>query len=294
MSNLKIGAYMPSAGELPALHGIHRLATQLEDAGFSSLWVSDHVIMPESIKAAYPFAKDKKATWATNVPWYDAMTILAMTATVTNNVELGTAVLVLPLRQPIVFAKQAATIDSLSGGRLTLGVGAGWLEDEFDALNVPFKTRGKRLEEWIELSRNIWTGQPTPYQGNHFDLPPGVLSYPAPAHDIDFLIGGHSKPALNRAGTLGNGWLPHQSGHSMDPKALEEPIKTMNEAAINIGDNPNDLRVVLRINQSANCLAEVANNLEAFEAVGVNDVVVDVDWTYDDGPQHAADILIHK
>ena len=292
MTTIKVGAYMPSAGDLPAKHGIKELATRLEAAGFSSLWVSDHVVMPETIKAAYPFAKDRKATWATDVPWYDAMIILAMVASVTEKVELGTAVLVLPLRQPIVFAKQAATIDSLSGGRLTLGVGAGWLEDEFEALNVPFDSRGKRLEEWIELCRNVWTGAPGEYQGHHFRLPPNIFSYPKPGHEIDFLIGGHSKPALKRAGTLCNGWLPHQSGHSMDPKALEEPITLMRKSAAAVGNDPENLRVVLRINQSANCLKEVAENRDAFASVGVHDIVVDVDWTIDGGPEQAAELLI--
>jgi probable F420-dependent oxidoreductase len=292
MSNIKIGAYMPSAGDLPAQHGIHGLATRLEQAGFSSLWVSDHVVMPARIGAAYPFAKDGKATWDTSIPWYDAMIVLGMVASATQKVELGTAVLVLPLRHPIIFAKQAATIDSLSGGRLTLGVGAGWLSDEFEALNVPFKTRGKRLEEWISLSRNIWTGAPEQFDGAHFSLPPNILSYPEPAHNIPFLIGGHSRPALKRAGTLGNGWLPQQSGASMDPGALEEPIKSMKEEAIAGGNDPNQLRVVLRINQSANCTKDVANNLDDFDAVGVNDIVIDVDWTSPDGPNRTAELLI--
>lgn len=292
MTNIRIGAYMPSAGDLPAKHGIQELATRLEGAGFSSLWVSDHVVMPEQIKAAYPFAKNKKATWATDVPWYDAMIILAMVAAVTKRVELGTAVLVLPLRQPIVFAKQAASIDSLSGGRLTLGIGAGWLEDEFEALNVPFDNRGKRLEEWMDLCREIWTGAPQQYEGEHFRLPPNIFSYPTPGHQIDFLIGGHSKPALKRAGTLANGWLPHQSGHSIDPKALEEPISLMRSSATAFGNDPEELRIVLRINQSANRIEEVAQNIEAFDSVGVHDIVVDVDWTVDGGPERAADLLI--
>ena len=235
MRKIRIGAYMPSAGNFPAEHGVREMATRLEQAGFSSLWVSDHVVMPSQIQAAYPFAKDKKATWRTDTPWYDAMMILAMVATVTKQVELGTAVLVLPLRHPIIFAKQAATIDALSGGRLTLGVGAGWLSDEFEALQVPFRTRGERLDEWIALARNCWTGTPEKFKGAHYKLPPNFLFYPKPNHAIPFLIGGHSQTALKRAGVLGNGWLPQQSALSIDPAALEEPISVMRDAAIAIG-----------------------------------------------------------
>ena len=292
MEKIKIGAYMPSAGNFPAEHGVREMATRLEQAGFSSLWVSDHVVMPSQIQAAYPFAKDKKATWKTDTPWYDAMMILAMVATVTKHVELGTAVLVLPLRHPVIFAKQAATIDALSGGRLTLGVGAGWLSDEFDALEVPFETRGKRLEEWIALARNIWTGTPKAFKGVHYDLPPNLMTYPKPTHTIPFLIGGHSSPALKRAGSLCNGWLPQQSAHSIDSAALEEPISMMRSAAIAIGNDPDNYRVVLRINQSADKTGVVAENLDALSAVGVDDIIVDVDWSVTDGPESAASILM--
>ena len=292
MKKIKIGAYMPSAGHFPAEHGVPEMATRLEQAGFSSLWVSDHVVMPSQIQAAYPFAKDKKATWKTDTPWYDAMMILAMVATVTKHVELGTAILVLPLRHPVIFAKQAATIDALSGGRLTLGVGAGWLSDEFEALEVPFETRGKRLEEWIALARNIWTGTPKAFKGAHYDLPPNLMTYPKPTHTIPFLIGGHSPPALKRAGTLCNGWLPQQSAHSIDPAALEEPISMMRSAAITAGNDPDNYRVVLRINQSADKTGVVAENLDALGAVGVDDIVVDVDWSVADGPESAASILM--
>ena len=292
MKKIKIGAYMPSAGDFPAEHGVPEMATRLERAGFSSLWVSDHVVMPSQIQAAYPFAKDKKATWRTDTPWYDAMVILAMVATVTKHVELGTAVLVLPLRHPVIFAKQAATIDALSGGRLTLGVGAGWLSDEFEALEVPFKTRGKRLDEWIALARNIWTGTPEAFKGAHYNLPPNLMSYPKPTHEIPFLIGGHSPTALKRAGVLGNGWLPQQSAYSIDPAALEGPISMMRNATIAAGNNPDKCRVVLRINQSADQTDVVAENLDALSAAGVDDIVVDVNWSMADGPEKAASILM--
>jgi alkanesulfonate monooxygenase SsuD/methylene tetrahydromethanopterin reductase-like flavin-dependent oxidoreductase (luciferase family) len=138
------------------------MAAQLEAAGFDSLWVSDHIVLPSAIESRYPFAADGRATWPTDTPYFDAMVALALIAQATEHAAIGTAVLVLPLRQPVVFAKQAASIDVASGGRLRLGVGAGWLEEEFDALNVPFAGRGRRLEEWIALTRACWTGAPGP------------------------------------------------------------------------------------------------------------------------------------
>jgi len=292
MKKPNIGACLPSSGSFPAEHGVAQMARQLEQAGFSSLWVSDHVVMPSQIQAAYPFAKDKKATWRTDIPWYDALMILAMVATVTKKVELGTAVLVLPLRHPVIFAKQAATIDALSGGRLTLGVGAGWLSDEFEALEVPFKTRGKRLEEWIMLAENCWTGTPQPFQGAHYSLPSDLMSYPRPKHPIPFLIGGHSPTALRRAGTLGGGWLPQQSARSIDPAALKDPIAMMKNAAATAGRNPDKCRVVLRINQSADRTDAVAENLDALEAVGVDDIIVDIDCSKSDEAKKVASMLM--
>ena len=138
------------------------MAAELEEAGFESLWVSDHIVLPETIDSRYPFAEDGRATWATDTPYFDALIALALIAEATERATIGTAVLVLPLRQPVVFAKQAASIDVASGGRLSLGVGAGWLEEEFDALNVPYAGRGRRLDEWIALTRACWTGTPAP------------------------------------------------------------------------------------------------------------------------------------
>src|SRR5262249_58532788 len=122
--------------------GVGGVAAVLEAGGFESLGVSDHVARPAEIASRSPFAEDGRATWATNTPYFDALIALALIAEATERATIGTAVLVLPLRQPVVFAKQAASIDVASGGRLRLGVGAGWLEEEFEALNVPFAHRG--------------------------------------------------------------------------------------------------------------------------------------------------------
>src|SRR5262245_48583876 len=138
MPAVRIGAKLPNSGAVALQRGIPEMARALEDAGFDSLWVSDHVVMPAAIDSRYPFSRDGRATWATDTPYVDALVALALAAAVTRRVTLGTAVLVLPLRHPIVFAKQAASIDAASGGRLQLGVGAGWLAEEFEALDVPF------------------------------------------------------------------------------------------------------------------------------------------------------------
>src|SRR5262249_6706748 len=152
------------------------------------------------IGARYPFAADGRATWPTDTPYFDALVSLAVIAQATDRASIGTAVLVLPLRHPVVFAKQAASIDVVSKGRLRLGVGAGWLEEEWDAVAAPFAARGRRLDEWIAVARACWTGAPAETHRDLYALPAGVLCLPPPAHDVPILVGGHSRAALRRAG----------------------------------------------------------------------------------------------
>ncbi len=291
---MNVGVKVPNFGGLPLELGVASMSERLEAAGFDSLWISDHVVMPDVVESAYPFAVDGKADWATDAPWYDAVALLGMMTAATTRVELGVAVMLLPLRHPVVFAKQAATLDALSGGRLALGVGAGWMAEEFDALNVPFETRGRRLDEWMDLARACWTGAPAAFDGTHYQLPAGVQCYPVPAHHIPFLLGGHSRPALRRAGGRGDGWLAQQSARSIDVTALEQGIGTMRAAAETVGRDPTRLRVVVRLVESAETPEVVAEHLDSLGRIGVTDVIVDVDWARDDGPERSAMALIER
>jgi probable F420-dependent oxidoreductase len=273
---MRIGVKVPNSGPLPERLGIGAMAAELEAAGFESLWVSDHIVLPSTIGSWYPFADDGRATWATDTPYFDALIALALIAQATERATIGTAVLVLPLRQPVVFAKQAASIDVASGGRLRLGVGAGWLEEEFDALNVPFERRGRRLEEWVALVRACWTGRPAPSSSDLYRLPPDVLCLPRPAHDVPLLVGGHSRTALRRAGRIGNGWLAQQALPALAPDELAREIEVVRAAASEAGRDPGSLDVVLRVVEAAGRSDEVAARLPELAAAGVDEIVVDV------------------
>jgi probable F420-dependent oxidoreductase len=251
---MRIGAKLPNSGPLSA--DIPSAAEALERAGFDSVWVADHIVMPETIASPYPFAADGRATWPTDTPYVDALIALALAAAVTKRVRLGTAALVLPQRNPVQLAKQAASIDVASGGRLELGVGAGWLAEEFAALNVPFAKRGERMDEWLAILRECWTGRPRARTSEFYDLPAGTLCLPRPAHDIPLLIGGHSPAALRRA-RANDGWLAQQDADKLDPTALRH-----------------DGRIVLRIVGSLGREALVAKRLAELEAV--DEVIVDV------------------
>ena len=275
---MQIGAKVPNSGPLPTEIGIPAMARTLEAAGFESLWVSDHIVMPASIESRYPFAADGRATWSSNTPYLDALIALALISAATESATIGTAVLVLPLRNPVEFAKQAASIDVASGGRLSLGVGAGWLSEEFEALNVPFERRGARLEEWMEIARVCWTGYPPSRRSDRYILPDDIVCLPTPAHDIPLLVGGHSEVALRRAGILGDGWLAQQSLPTLAAGELESPIAVMRTAAVGAGRDPNALHVVLRIVESAGRSDDIARQLPALAAAGVDEIIVDVSW----------------
>ena len=266
--SVRIGAKVPNSGPLVARLGIPRMARTLEEAGFESLWVSDHVVLPLEIRSRYPFAADGRATWSTSVAYIDAVVALALIAGATERATIGTAVLVLPLRNPVVVAKQAASLDAVSGGRLQLGLGAGWLREEFEALGVPFETRGRRLVDGIRILRECWTGT---YAGE-------MVCEPRPVGALPVYLGGHSDRALRRAGALGDGWLGQQSLDAVDTDELEAAHAAITVAAADAGRDPATLRIVLRLVDSAGRSGEVARTLPALEAAGVNEVIVDLDW----------------
>jgi probable F420-dependent oxidoreductase len=269
---MRIGVKVPNTGTLPAEPGIPVLAKAFEDAGFESLWVSDHIVMPETIRSRYPFAADGKPTWPSTTPYFDAVVALALAAAATERATIGTAVLVLPLRHPIVLAKQVASIDVASRGRLVLGVSAGWLREEFQALDAPFERRGAQLDESIAIARECWSGR---VRGD-------ILCLPTPAHEIPLLIGGHSDAALRRAGRLADGWLPQQSLREPSVEEIRQGVAVMRAAAEQAERDPERLRVVLRLVDSAAHSDEVARQLPALAAAGVDEVIVDVPWERDD------------
>jgi probable F420-dependent oxidoreductase len=282
LSTLRIGAKLPNSGPLPQTVGIPAMARALEDAGFDSLWVADHIVLPTSIDSRYPFAADGRATWRSDTPYVEALIALALAAAVTERVTLGTAVIVLPLRNPVLFAKQVSSIAANAGGRFTLGVGAGWLEEEFDALNAPFADRGPRLEEWIGLVRDCFTGRPAAHASERYTLSEGVLVLPPPPAPIPVLMGGHARAALARGGRVCDGWLAQQSLGALDPGEIVSALAQMGDSARAAGRDPDALRVVLRIVESAGRADELAGHLPALIEAGVGEIIVDASWDTND------------
>lgn len=215
MSGATAGIHLPQAGPAASGESLRRAAILAEELGFADVWVSDHLVVPTG--ASYPPS-----------PYiFEPLTVLAWVAGVTSRVRLGTTVLVLPMRNPLMVAKSLASLDQLSGGRVLLGTAAGWLESEFDALGVPFAERGKRTDEAIAILRRMWTDDHItaefPVHGLTFD---SMRAKPQPVGHIPIWIGGHGPAALRRAIEVGDGW----HGAFRDPAATAELVKTLRAA----------------------------------------------------------------
>jgi probable F420-dependent oxidoreductase len=189
---VKVGIHLPQYGRAAGPEAIARAARRAEELGFSDLWVSDHVVQPAAQDYPSPYL-------------YDPLMTLAWAGAVTSEIGLGTSVLVVPAHEPVGLANQLASLDALSGGRLTIAVGAGWSEGEFQALGAGFSDRGRRLDEALRMFRCLWRDDPASFHGvfRSFD---DIRLLPKPAGDIPIWVGGRSERAYRRAVELGDGF----------------------------------------------------------------------------------------
>jgi len=182
------------------------VARGAEEAGFHGVLLSDHLFFPGRLESRYPYAPDGKPAFDGTTPFPDAFTTIAAMAAVTTRLHFATMVYILPLRHPLEVAKTVGTAAVLSGGRVALGAGAGWIREEYDALGIDFATRGRRFDECIEVLRKAWTGAMVEHRSRIFDLGAFQMS-PAPPAPPPIWIGGTSDAALRRAARLGDGWI---------------------------------------------------------------------------------------
>lgn len=196
--------YLPLAWTDPA-HML-QLATAAEDAGFTGIAFSDHMLYPKVLESAYPYAPDGKPHWLPETPFPDPWVSMGHIAAVTKRVRFVTNIFVLPSRDPFVVAKAVGTAGVLSGNRVSVGVGVGWMKEEFDAQGQKFSNRGARMEEMIDILRRLWTGEMVSYQGEHYSFPE-VQMAPMPSEVPPVYLGGYADAALDRAARIGDGWI---------------------------------------------------------------------------------------
>jgi probable F420-dependent oxidoreductase len=204
---VRFGVHLAASGPGANAERIGRLSIEAEAMGFDSVWVGDHVVMPELSRSAYPYGDPGSFTVEGARTFYEPIVTLAWVAARTSHIRLGISVLVLPQRNPLLTAKQLATLDDLSGGRLDLGVGVGWMREEFEALHARFHSRGEATDTAIRLMRRLWSGEPVRSTDPLYRFRE-VSSRPVPAQGtgIPIWVGGHSQRALRRTIELGDAW----------------------------------------------------------------------------------------
>jgi probable F420-dependent oxidoreductase len=181
------------------------LAQAGDEAGWDTMSLSDHIINPVETRKPYPYTADGSRRWDMGTPWPDPWITVGHLSAVTERLRFVTTVYILPARTPIHVAKQVGTAAVLSGNRVTLGVGMGWMEEEFEAMGTRFAQRGKRADEMIDVMRKLWTGEVVEHHGDHFDVPP-LEMLPAPTARVPIAVGGVSDVALRRA-ARNDGWV---------------------------------------------------------------------------------------
>ena len=227
------------ASMLPLPHpgGLVELARSAEQAGFESLWAVDHPVFPDDFDSRYPYTRDGKMPLSTASVLPDPLIWLAQAAAVTERIRVGTGVLILPLRNPVVLAKELATLDALSGGRVDLGIGVGWLREEFDIVGVPFGRRGARSEDYVAAMRALWTSEPASHRGEFVSFAQ-VRCNPKPVQPtIPVHIGGSSRAAAERAGRIGEGFFPLAG-------KLPELVDIVRQTAADCDRNPEAIEVM--------------------------------------------------
>ncbi|TDB95457.1 LLM class F420-dependent oxidoreductase [Actinomadura sp. 7K534] len=277
---LRFGIQLPHYGG-PLEFGLDALVDAVADAGFDGIWVSDHVVLVDGTGSRYPYTDDGGYGFPPDTPWYEAIATLAYLAARTRDVELGAAVCVLPQRQPVLLAKQLATIDRLAGGRLRLGAGAGWLAEEFTALGVPYDGRGARTDAAIALLRACWTGEPPPGRYGDVSMPRGVHCRPTPVNGtVPIFVGGNSPAALRRAARLGDGWLGAVPLAGLPVDELGAMVARLRRECLRAGRDPAALELGLRIAAPSGALGtpELRDLLTGYASHGVTRFTVDLSW----------------
>jgi len=276
-----------------------KLALRCEELGFDSIWISDHVILPKNYKSRF------------SEILYDPFVLLASIAARTKKINLGTSVLILPYRNPIVVAKMVSTLDMLSDGRVVFGVGPGWMKEEFETLGVPYGDRGRRSDEYIRIFKELWGKDEPKFEGEFYNFSK-IKFYPRPLQEPHppIWIGGNSNKAIRRAIQLGDGWHPVWFG----PDEMLEKINLLKKHAIDAGRSlenftfsiRNRLRIIKKGEKTRDdstkwrgdhtfhfygTTKEIIKYIEQFKDIGVSHIVFDIDVRNDSEMFNTLDIF---
>lgn len=266
---MKFGLMFANTGMGSTAAGARALAAKAETLGFESLWAVEHVLVPSGYESKYPYdPSGKMAGGAEAFDLPDPLIWLAYVAAATERIKLATGILILPQRNPAITAKEVATMDALSGGRVILGVGVGWLEEEFNALGVPFADRGNRLDDYVEAMRALWQGGKASVHNNYANFD-NCISLPRPANGtVPIVVGGHTKRAALRAARLGDGFFPG-SGTVDELRAMFDVMRAECAAS---GRDPGEIE--LSAGGDGASIDELCTRIEDLQELGVRRVLL--------------------
>jgi probable F420-dependent oxidoreductase len=245
--SLAFGYHLPIWGPAATRDTLITLARRVESLGFESVWASDHVVIPFEIRSRYPYNATGDFPLPPTTNFLEPLTALSLVAGVTERVRLGTTVLVLPHRHPVLAAKMLATLDHLAPGRVILGAGVGWMREEIELLGAPYDQRGAWTDEAIRILRACWRDERVSYRGQFFSFPEiGFAPKPA-TKTIPIWIGGHPARAMRRVAELGEGWLAAFA----TPDVMRNGLVELKAACDKVGRNSAEVTLSVRIGLAA-------------------------------------------
>jgi probable F420-dependent oxidoreductase len=289
---LRIGCTLPSSGASADPGALGGLAQAAEDLGYDSVWLSDHVVVPERIASVYPYAPDGRFPTPPVLPYLEPLIGLAYLAGQTRRIRLGVGVLILPYRHPLLTAKMIATLDNLSGGRIDLGVGVGWMREEFEALGLDtamYDRRGAVTDEQLQILDALWSKDLTGFDGAFYRFEPlGAHPHPIQKPRPPIWVGGHSRAALRRTARSADGWLPvgGRPPAELPPDEVAAHIATIRRMMEEFGRDPATLRVCFcpyvglqdtepeMPQPFVGTVATIVADLERYRAAGVDSFLV--------------------
>jgi probable F420-dependent oxidoreductase len=247
---LELGWSLPSRGPLARVDVLTRLARAADSLGYSTVTISDHIVLPKRSSEPYPYDKTGAFPGGADQMYLEPIALAAWLLAATRRVRVAISVLVVPYRNPVVTAKQLATIDALSGGRLIVGVGVGWWREEFEALAAPrFEDRGPVTDEYIRLMKALWTDDSPHFEGKHYRIRDvTMLPQPVQKPHPPIWVGGHTEPALRRTALLGDAWHPIglRGPAGLAPDELREKVARIRTLASQAGRDPASIGVAFR------------------------------------------------
>jgi probable F420-dependent oxidoreductase len=261
---MRFGVHLVASGKMIEGEKIARVARRAEELGYDSLWVSDHIIFPAELRSPYPYSPDGKLPLDPANPLLEPFTVLSYAAAVTKTIKLGTSVIIVPYRDPLVTAKIVSSLDVLSNGRFIFGVGVGWLDEEFRALRQNLRDRAAQTREALLAMKSCWTQEDPEFHGKFFDFS-GIKFSPKPKQKPHppIWFGGNSMPALKRTVELGTGW------HAvwMTPEEVKDTAAILRDLCAKAGKNFNDFPISINVNHKVPLTVE---NVKKYEAAGVS------------------------